>query len=167
LPILERGAEASGKKTTTAASITITCPHCGTLNRVPPERHNDEGARCGKCHGSLFPQHASLGCRIVGKWKEDTRVIAAILQDLGEKLREAGFQANFQAAAPKSSAIASGVIVGQFEGQPLHVDLTVSGSGFVEIVRRGVDFSTPKKLDVLSANEGEYEALILDALGIE
>jgi TPR repeat protein len=118
LPILERGAEASGKKTTTAASITITCPHCGTLNRVPPERHNDEGARCGKCHESLFPRHASLGghSRIVGKWKEDTRVIAAILQDLGKKLRVAGFQANFQATAPKSSAIASGVIVGQFEG---------------------------------------------------
>ena len=103
--------------------------------------------------------------RIVGKWKADTRVIAAILQDLGDKLREAGFQANFQATAPKSSAIASGVIVGQFEGQPLHLDLTVSGSGFVEIGRGG--FSTSTKLDVLSANEGEYEALILDALGIE
>jgi phage FluMu protein Com len=48
----------SGKKTTTVASVTIPCPHCKTLNRVPSERSHDQSARCGKCHQSLFPAHA-------------------------------------------------------------------------------------------------------------
>jgi hypothetical protein len=48
----------SAKKTTTATSVTIPYPHCHTLNRVPSERREGEGARCGKCHQSLFPVHA-------------------------------------------------------------------------------------------------------------
>ncbi len=33
--------------------IIITCPHCGTKNRVPEGRRH-EAARCGKCH-TLLP----------------------------------------------------------------------------------------------------------------
>ena len=35
------------------ASATIPCPHCHTLNRVPPERHA-EAAKCSRCHQPLF-----------------------------------------------------------------------------------------------------------------
>ena len=36
-----------------SASLTIACPHCQTLNRVPAERRA-EGGRCGHCHRQLF-----------------------------------------------------------------------------------------------------------------
>lgn len=35
------------------ASVTIPCPHCDTLNRVPSERRG-EGGKCGQCHKPLF-----------------------------------------------------------------------------------------------------------------
>ena len=43
-------------RTTMANSVTIPCPHCHTLNRVPSERRG-EGGKCGKCHQALFPGH--------------------------------------------------------------------------------------------------------------
>jgi thioredoxin 2 len=39
-----------------ADSLTIACPHCHTLNRVPAERLG-EGAKCGQCHQPLFTGH--------------------------------------------------------------------------------------------------------------
>jgi thioredoxin 2 len=36
-----------------ATSVTIPCPHCHTLNRVPAERRS-EGGQCGHCHKPLF-----------------------------------------------------------------------------------------------------------------
>jgi len=36
-----------------SSSLTIACPLCHTLNRVPAERLGD-GGRCGHCHGQLF-----------------------------------------------------------------------------------------------------------------
>ena len=39
-----------------ASSVTIPCPHCHTLDRVPSERRG-EGARCGQCHKPLFSGH--------------------------------------------------------------------------------------------------------------
>jgi thioredoxin 2 len=36
-----------------SSSLTIACPHCHTLNRVPAERLA-EGGRCGHCHRPLF-----------------------------------------------------------------------------------------------------------------
>jgi thioredoxin 2 len=36
-----------------ASTITIPCPHCHTLNRVPAERRG-EGGKCGHCHQPLF-----------------------------------------------------------------------------------------------------------------
>lgn len=36
-----------------SSTLTIACPHCHTLNRVPPERLR-EGGKCGRCHRPLF-----------------------------------------------------------------------------------------------------------------
>ena len=36
-----------------ATPLTIACPHCHTLNRVPPGRLS-EGGKCGQCHQPLF-----------------------------------------------------------------------------------------------------------------
>jgi thioredoxin 2 len=36
-----------------SASVTIPCPHCHTLNRIPAERQG-EGGKCGRCHQPLF-----------------------------------------------------------------------------------------------------------------
>lgn len=36
--------------------VHVVCPHCGTSNRVPPERLGD-GAKCGKCKRPLFDGH--------------------------------------------------------------------------------------------------------------
>jgi len=33
--------------------VTIPCPHCHTLNRVPGEKR-DAGGKCGRCHQPLF-----------------------------------------------------------------------------------------------------------------
>jgi len=41
----------SGKTTGMARSTVITCPHCGTRNRVPAVA--DGVPRCGSCHRSL------------------------------------------------------------------------------------------------------------------
>jgi len=37
-----------------ATSLTVPCPHCHTLNRVPAERRKERG-KCGHCHQPLFP----------------------------------------------------------------------------------------------------------------
>ncbi|MCU7943362.1 MAG: thioredoxin TrxC [Candidatus Thiodiazotropha sp. (ex Cardiolucina cf. quadrata)] len=34
-------------------ALHIVCPHCDGINRVPADRLRD-GAKCGKCHQSLF-----------------------------------------------------------------------------------------------------------------
>jgi thioredoxin 2 len=39
--------------TTMTEFITIPCPHCHTLNRVPANRRS-EGGKCGRCHAPLF-----------------------------------------------------------------------------------------------------------------
>jgi thiol-disulfide isomerase/thioredoxin len=39
-----------------ASTVTIPCPHCHTLNRVPSERRG-EGGKCGRCHQPLFTGH--------------------------------------------------------------------------------------------------------------
>ena len=37
-------------------SATLVCPHCGALNRLPPQRPAS-GAKCGGCHAALFDAH--------------------------------------------------------------------------------------------------------------
>ena len=39
-----------------ASTVTIPCPHCHALNRVPAERRG-EGGKCGRCHQPLFTGH--------------------------------------------------------------------------------------------------------------
>ncbi len=39
-----------------AGAVTIPCPHCHTLNRLPSERLA-EGGKCGRCHQPLFTGH--------------------------------------------------------------------------------------------------------------
>ncbi len=46
-------AAAAEMRTTMSAFLTIPCPHCHTLNRVPAE-HRGEGGKCGRCHQPLF-----------------------------------------------------------------------------------------------------------------
>ncbi len=38
------------------SSLTVVCPSCAGLNRVPRERVQDQ-AKCGKCHSELLPAH--------------------------------------------------------------------------------------------------------------
>ncbi len=41
-----------------ASSLTVVCPHCDALNRVPELRLSDAGkAVCGKCKTKLFSSH--------------------------------------------------------------------------------------------------------------
>ena len=37
--------------------LHVVCPHCDSVNRVPPERLG-AGGNCGKCHRPLFPGKA-------------------------------------------------------------------------------------------------------------
>ncbi len=39
-----------------STTVTVPCPHCHTLNRVPSERR-EQGGRCGQCHQPLFTGH--------------------------------------------------------------------------------------------------------------
>ncbi|MFP5382639.1 MAG: thioredoxin TrxC [Gammaproteobacteria bacterium] len=39
-----------------SATITLACPHCHALNRLPAERLGD-GGRCGQCKQPLFTAH--------------------------------------------------------------------------------------------------------------
>jgi thioredoxin 2 len=38
-----------------ASAVTMPCPHCHALNRVPAERRGD--GKCGRCHQTLFTGH--------------------------------------------------------------------------------------------------------------
>ena len=35
------------------SSVHVVCPHCGAVNRIPPERPAKE-AKCGRCHRAIF-----------------------------------------------------------------------------------------------------------------
>jgi len=39
-----------------SSSTIIPCPRCHTLNRIPAERHAQDG-KCGQCGGPLFTGH--------------------------------------------------------------------------------------------------------------
>ncbi len=36
--------------------VTVPCPDCGAMNRVPADRLGDHG-KCGQCHKALFSGH--------------------------------------------------------------------------------------------------------------
>jgi thioredoxin 2 len=37
--------------------MQAVCPHCGAVNRIPPERPAKE-AKCGRCHRPVFESRA-------------------------------------------------------------------------------------------------------------
>ena len=38
------------------SGTTLVCPHCGAINRIPPDRPA-AAAKCGGCHAALFDAH--------------------------------------------------------------------------------------------------------------
>ena len=68
--------------------------------------------------------------------------------------------------------MASGIIAGRFAGENVEFELGVQPDGQVQISKtpiRGelvqVTLRQPAEISVLTANRGQYEALILDVLG--
>jgi hypothetical protein len=108
--------------------------------------------------------------RIIGKWTEDSRLIVAILDELKIKLSDTGFYANLQARGAYRDAIATATIVGQIDKRPIDLMLSVLPDGFIHSYRdvgSSTSFGTKTAVQILTANKGEYEALILDALDVD
>jgi hypothetical protein len=108
--------------------------------------------------------------RIIGKWTEDSRLIVAILDELKTKLSDTGFYATFQARDAYRDAIATAIVVGQIDKRPFDLMLSLLPDGFINVSRDDGSptwFGTKTTVQVLTANRGEYEAIILDALGID
>jgi hypothetical protein len=108
--------------------------------------------------------------RWVRKWTGDSRLIVAILEELKTKLSDTRFFANFQAKAPHLDAIATAVIVGSFDSRQIDLTLSVLYDGFIHILRNegdAISYGVKTNVQVLTANKDEYEAIILDALGID
>ena len=111
--------------------------------------------------------------RIQKKWVADTHVINAILRELKSKMVPIEYDLNFQDVGPSHNGVAGGIIVGRFGGEDVHLALEVKDNGLIEPHEKGskVGFTriiaTAAKISVLTANTGEYEALILDLLGVD
>jgi hypothetical protein len=82
-------------------------------------------------------------------------------------------EVRFQDIGPSGDAIVRGLITGRFLGEPINVTLNVYASG-IELHKAGPtggyfneEFASTSKLSILNAGKGEYEALILDLLGID
>ena len=74
---------------------------------------------------------------------------------------------------PSGDAIVRGLITGRFLGEPTNVTLNVYASG-IELHKAGPtggyfneELASTSKLSIFNAGKGEYEALILDLLGID
>ena len=74
---------------------------------------------------------------------------------------------------PSGDAIVRGLITGRFLGEPTNVTLNVYASG-IELHKAGPtggyfneELASTSKLSIFNAGEGEYEALMLDLLGID
>ena len=82
-------------------------------------------------------------------------------------------EVRFQDIGPSGDAIVRGLVTGRYLGQPINVTLNVYASG-IELHKAGPtggyfneEFASTSKLSILNAGKGEYEALILDLLGID
>jgi hypothetical protein len=111
--------------------------------------------------------------RVLQKWKADTQVIVGILSDLQRELAPARAAFNFQDVGSGEKAIAIGHVIGELSGE--HIDLTLSvdrdgnvqgakGAPFAHSKLRLISHAT---FSIFAANAGEYEALILDLLGVD
>ena len=124
-------------------------------------------------HDEREQQHEQIFERIKAKWTADVGLIAAILAELQAKLADEDLEVKFQDIGPSGDAIVRGLITGRFLGQPINVTLNVYASG-IELHKAGPtggylneEFASTSKLSILNAGKGEYEALILDLLGID
>ena len=111
---------------------------------------------------------------VLKKWTADTHLIAAILTELEQKLASADLRLAFQDAGAQDRAIAVGHITGVFSGKPVDLTLIVRPTGEIDPIEAGpkaahlqMQFALPARISVLSAHKGEYEALILDLLGVD
>jgi len=141
------------------------------LKRRAQERAQAEVAR--QEHDEREQQHERIIERIKAKWTADVDLIAAILAELQAKLADEDLEVRFQDIGPSGDAIVRGLITGRFLGQPINVTLNVYASG-IELHKAGPtggyfneEFASTSKLSILNAGKGEYEALILDLLGID
>jgi hypothetical protein len=112
--------------------------------------------------------------RVVGKWVQDTHVIASILNELEGKLAPAGLNLGFQDTGAKEDAVATGIIAGRFASENIQFELRVQPDGQVQLSKtpiRGelvqVTLRQPAEISVLTAGREDYEALILDMLGVD
>ena len=118
-------------------------------------------------------QNASSAATIIKRNGRLTLIIAAILAELQAKLADEDLEVKFQDIGPSGDAIVRGLITGRFLGQPINVTLNVYADG-IELHKAGPtggyfteEFASTSKLSILNAGKGEYEALILDLLGID
>jgi hypothetical protein len=102
------------------------------------------------------------------KWSADTHIIAEILKDFEQKMSALGLQLAFQDEGQKGDALAGGRIFGRVSGSDLQVTLNVDPAGEIHAFQGpkaghiAVQFTSPSKLSVLTADRAQYEALILD-----
>jgi hypothetical protein len=119
-------------------------------------------------------EHQAKTRRVAGKWVQDTHVIASILNELEGKLAPAELHLGFQDTGAKEDAVATGIIAGRFAGANVEFELRVQPDGQVQISKTPIQgelvqvtLRQPAEISILTANRGEYEALILDMLGVD
>ena len=111
--------------------------------------------------------------RFLDKWSDDTHVITEVLVDLQKKLAAARARFYFQDVDEGEKEIARGRITGELDGEPLELTLIVGHDGTIQggkssqLVHSGIRLVSPTTFPILTANAGEYEALILDLLGLD
>jgi hypothetical protein len=113
-------------------------------------------------------EHQATAEHVRRKWTADAHIIAEILKDFEQKMSPLGLQLAFQDAGQKGDALAVGRIVGRVSGSDLQVMLNVDPNGEIHAFQGpkaghiAVQFTSPSKLSVLTADRAQYEALILD-----
>lgn len=141
------------------------------INRILQKKAEDEEAAQQakrQADEQAKMQHATAK-QVKKKWTADTQVIAEILTDFEQRLSPIELQLKFQDAGQPASTIAAGRVVGRVSGRDLQIMLNISPNGDIHAFSEGpkfghvhVQFASPLKLSVLTADRDQYEALILD-----
>jgi hypothetical protein len=142
------------------------------LKRRAQERAQTEVVR--QEHDEREQQHERIIERIKAKWTADADLIADILAELQAKLVDEELEVRFQDIGPSGEAIVRGLITGRFLGEPINLTLNGYASGAIELHKTGrrgaylnLELASTSRFSVLNAHKGEYEALILDLLGVD
>jgi|SRR5271163_2556369 len=119
-------------------------------------------------------ERKELAQRVLQKWRADIGLITSILRELTEKLASERPQFGFSDGGPSGDAIATGIITGRFSGKNIDFAVKVAHDGTIELssgrslgAAANLRFVSPTRISVLTANKGEYEAVILDLLGVD